>query len=180
MGDIGNINDLFNDDNWNDAGGQPGSPGLRNDISQPSSPKKATDQFLYDQEEADERIEILQQPLALGYMVSTAKTGPMPRWFWASCPHLEKTSPVFLKSALHINVASLMHGGDDGFAPNSSSGRVHSLDSNYTADVLRYVLEGYNALSWLSLDFENHDRKSCLPIHVQVLLQLYNSLAALV
>ena len=44
----------------------------------------------------------------------------------------------------------------------------------------RYVLEGYNALSWLSLDFENHDRKSCLPIHVQVLLQLYNSLAALV
>ena len=45
---------------------------------------------------------------------------------------------------------------------------------------LRYVLEGYNALSWLSLDFENHDRRSCLPIHVQVLLQMYNSLSALV
>ncbi len=142
--DIDNINDLFNDDNWADAGGQPGSPrspsGMRNDISQPNSPgskPNASDQFRYGQEEPDERIEILQQPLALGYMVSTAKTGPMPRWFWASCPHLEHTSPVFLKSALHINVASLSHGGDDGFAPASSSGRVHSLDSTYTADVLR-------------------------------------------
>lgn len=87
---------------------------------------------------------------------------------------------MFLKSALHINVASLMTSGEDGFDPRASSGRVHSLDSNYTADVLRYVLEGYNALSWLSLDFENHDRKSCLPLNVQVLLQMYNSLAALV
>merc|ERR1719422_1798763 len=176
---IGNINDLFNDENWDQAENQQEnqrSPGLRNDISQPSSPKKAADQFRYGQEEPDEQIEILQQPLALGYMVSTAKTGPMPRWFWASCPHLEKASPVFLKSALHINVATLNIGGDDGFDPRSSSGRVHSLDSTYTADVLRYVLEGYNALSWLSLDFENHDRRSCLPIHVQVLLQMYNSL----
>lgn len=142
INDIDNI-DLFNDDNWGGAGGQPGSPGspsgMRNDISQPNSPTKnsGSDQFRYGQEEPDERIEILQQPLALGYMVSTAKTGPMPRWFWASCPHLEHTSPVFLKSALHINVASLNHGGDDGFPPQSASGRVHSLDSTYTADVLR-------------------------------------------
>jgi len=188
--DIDNINDLFNDDNWGDPGGGdadggPRSPGMHNDISQPSTPSGqnkpgGSDQFRYGQEEPDERIEILQQPLALGYMVSTAKTGPMPRWFWASCPHLEKASPVFLKSALHINVATLNIGGDDGFDPRSSSGRVHSLDSTYTADVLRYVLEGYNALSWLSLDFEKHDRRSCLPIHVQVLLQMYNSLAALV
>ena len=136
---IGNINDLFNDENWDQAENQQEnqrSPGLRNDISQPSSPKKAADQFRYGQEEPDEQIEILQQPLALGYMVSTAKTGPMPKWFWASCPHLENISPVFLKSALHINAASLIHGGDDGFAPQSS-GRVHSLDSNFTADVLR-------------------------------------------
>lgn len=188
--DIDNINDLFNDDNWNDPVGgdtenQRSPGGMRNDISQPSTPSgqnkpNGSDQFRYGQEEPDERIEILQQPLALGYMVSTAKTGPMPRWFWASCPHLENSAPVFLKSALHINVASLMTSGEDGFDPRASSGRVHSLDSNYTADVLRYVLEGYNALSWLSLDFENHDRKSCLPLNVQVLLQMYNSLAALV
>ena len=145
--DIDNINDLFNDDNWDAAGGgNPGSPrspnGMRNDMSQPTSPggqtkSQSSDQFRYGQEEPDERIEILQQPLALGYMVSTAKTGPMPRWFWASCPHMENSSPVFLKSALHINAASLIHGGDDGFAPQSASGRGHSLDSNYTADVLR-------------------------------------------
>ncbi len=44
----------------------------------------------------------------------------------------------------------------------------------------RYVLEGYNALSWLVLDPLTHDRKSCLPIHVQALLQLYHAMAALV
>ena len=144
IGELDNI-DLFNDvgdDNFM-TGEQPDGPEPgRNDVSRNNSPggqskQSGSDQFRYGQEEPDERIEILQQPLALGYMVSTAKTGPMPRWFWASCPHLEQTSPVFLKSALHINVATLMHGGDDGFAPNSSSGRVHSLDSNYTADVLR-------------------------------------------
>jgi mediator of RNA polymerase II transcription subunit 13 len=41
------------------------------------------------------------------------------------------------------------------------------------------VLEGYNALSWLVLDPLTHDRKSCLPIHVQALLQLYHAMAAL-
>jgi mediator of RNA polymerase II transcription subunit 13 len=81
----------------------------------------------------------LQQPLALGYLVSTAKIGQMPRWFWSSCPHLENVCPVFLKSALHINQASVLHGGDDGYTPHSSSGRVHSLDSTYTTDVLRYA-----------------------------------------
>ena len=146
LGDLGI--DLFNDvgdDNFLGGNeGQPGSPQAsgRNDVSRTNSPngqnkQSGSDQFRYGQEEPDERVDILQQPLALGYMVSTAKTGPMPRWFWSSCPHLEHTSPVFLKSALHINVASLMQGGDDGFAPNSSSGRVHSLDSNYTSDVLR-------------------------------------------
>jgi len=86
-----------------------------------------------------ERLEFLQQPLALGYMVSTARTGTMPKWFWASCPHLEEVCPVFLKSALHINQASLGQGGEDGFAPPgaAASGRLHSLDSSYTTDVLR-------------------------------------------
>ena len=59
--------------------------------------------------------------------------------FWSSAPHLESQSPVFLKSALHINIANLALAGDDGLVPQSSSGRVHSLDSNYTTDVLRSV-----------------------------------------
>ena len=90
--------------------------------------------FRYGQEEAGARIEIAQQPLALGYLVSTAPTGPMPRWFWSSCPHLEHVCPVFLKAALHVKVAS---GAEDGFTHQSASGRQHSLDSNYTSDVLR-------------------------------------------
>ena len=57
--------------------------------------------------------------------------------FWSAAPHLESNTPVFLKSALHINCANLALGGDDGLVPQSSSGRVHSLDSNYTTDVLR-------------------------------------------
>ena len=57
--------------------------------------------------------------------------------FWSSAPHLESNTPVFLKSALHINCANLALAGDDGLVPQSSSGRVHSLDSNYTTDVLR-------------------------------------------
>ena len=46
--------------------------------------------------------------------------------------------------------------------------------------VFRYVLEGYNSLSWLVLDPSTHDRLSCLPLHVQALAQLYHALAALV
>ncbi len=64
----------------------------------------------------------------------------MPRWFWSSAPHLESTCPVFLKNSLHINVNNLAAGGDDGFTPQAASARVHSLDSNYTTDVLRYAL----------------------------------------
>ena len=90
--------------------------------------------FRYGQEEAGARIEIAQQPLALGYLVSTAPTGSMPRWFWSSCPHLEHVCPVFLKAALHVKVAS---GAEDGFTHQSASGRQHSLDSTYTSDVLR-------------------------------------------
>jgi mediator of RNA polymerase II transcription subunit 13 len=179
--------DIFSEDfnMGGDQPGSPGSPGKRNSMSQPNSPsaqnaRSGADIFRYGQEEPGERIEILQQPLALGYLVSTAKTGQMPKWFWSACPHLENVCPVFLKSALHINQASVLHGGDDGYTPHSSSGRVHSLDSSYTTDVLRYVLEGYNSLSWLSLDSVTHDRRSCMPLHVQLLQQMYTNLSSLV
>lgn len=49
-----------------------------------------------------EETTLLQQPLALGYLVSTAPTGPLPDCFWASCPHAKYKCPVFLKFALHI------------------------------------------------------------------------------
>ena len=166
-GDLGGDNDLdlgmdifsegFNiDDDRPDGDGD--GDGKRNSMSQPNSPTPGQgggsgrngmgqngpggpggqeQSFRYGQEEPGERIEILNQPLAIGYLVSTAGAGRMPRWFWAACPHLERVRPVFLRSALHINQASVLHGGDDGFGPASSSGKVHSLDSSYTTDVLR-------------------------------------------
>lgn len=38
----------------------------------------------------------------------------------------------------------------------------------------RFVLEQYNALSWLTCDPATQDRRSCLPIHFVVLNQMYN------
>ncbi|XP_063216486.1 mediator of RNA polymerase II transcription subunit 13 isoform X2 [Bacillus rossius redtenbacheri] len=119
-----------------------------------------------------------QQPLALGFYVSTAPTGRMPRWFWASCPHLEGVCPAFLKNALLLHVPAI-HQNDD-LLQQQSAVAGHPLDSQYTTDVLRYVLEGYNALSWLALDSNTRDRLSCLPVHVQALMQLYHMTSALV
>ncbi|XP_044731039.1 mediator of RNA polymerase II transcription subunit 13 isoform X2 [Chrysoperla carnea] len=129
-------------------------------------------------EQQEEVGTLLQQPLALGYLVSTAPTGRMPTWFWASCPHLESVCPTFLKNALHLHSPSIQQNSDD-LLQQQSSVTVHPLDSQFTTDVLRYVLEGYNALSWLALDSNTHDRLSCLPVHIQVLMQLYHMTASL-
>jgi mediator of RNA polymerase II transcription subunit 13 len=79
---------------------------------------------------------LLQQPLALGYFVSTAATGRMPHWFWASCPHLEDVCPAFLKNALHLHSPSILQSSDD-LLQQQSAVSVHPLDSQYTTDVLR-------------------------------------------
>ncbi|XP_077995263.1 mediator of RNA polymerase II transcription subunit 13-like isoform X2 [Glandiceps talaboti] len=118
---------------------------------------------------------VLQQPLALGYYVSTAPTGPLPSWFWTSSPQAEGSCPVFLKSALHVHTSSI-HQSDEFMHSNQ---HTHPLDSNLTKDVLRYVLENYNALSWLTADPSTNDRRSCLPIHLVTLMHLYNIIAAL-
>lgn len=55
----------------------------------------------------------------------------------------------------------------------------HPLDSSLTTDVLRYVLETYNALSWLSLEPTTGDRRSCLPVHMQALCRLYKAIEEL-
>ncbi|XP_045445588.1 LOW QUALITY PROTEIN: mediator of RNA polymerase II transcription subunit 13 [Melitaea cinxia] len=119
---------------------------------------------------------VLQQPLALGYLVSTAPLGAMPGWWWAGSAHLRDACPAFLKNALHLQCAAAPH--DDDSLTQRRDHNAHPLDSTTTTDVLRYVLEGYNALSWLALDGTTHDRLSCLPLHVQVLMQLYHAAAA--
>lgn len=122
----------------------------------------------------DETLQLLQQPLALGYYISTARIGQMPNWFWSTSPHLRNSSPVFLKSALHIHMPCVQHSDDLLHSGVGQTRKSHQLDSNLTTDVLRYVLEGYNSLSWLALNPKTYDRQSCLPVHMQNLLQLYH------
>ncbi|CAH2073116.1 unnamed protein product, partial [Iphiclides podalirius] len=122
---------------------------------------------------------MLQQPLALGYLVSTAPLGAMPAWWWAGCAHLRDACPAFLKNALHLHSGSAQTSDDFTSLTQRRDNNSHPLDSQTTTDVLRYVLEGYNALSWLALDGTTHDRRSCLPLHVQALMQLYHTAAAL-
>lgn len=43
----------------------------------------------------------------------------------------------------------------------------------------RFVLQSYNALSWLNVDFATGSRLSCLPIHIQALLRLYKGVNCL-
>lgn len=86
---------------------------------------------------------------------------------------------MFLRTALHMHCAAIQQNSDELLQQNQSSAADHPLDSGFTADVLRYVLEGYNVLSWLAMDSNTHDRLSCLPIHIQVLVQLYHMSAAI-
>ncbi|XP_018318970.1 mediator of RNA polymerase II transcription subunit 13 isoform X4 [Agrilus planipennis] len=187
------LNDDFSDIfNWPEsgaAGGQSptGSP-RREESSRPGSPTFGMNGIgrqgspfpcntnSRNNEPKEEVGQLLQQPLALGYFVSTAPTGKMPKWFWASCPHLEGVCPAFLKNALHLHSPSIQQSSDE--LLQQSAITSHPLDSQYTTDVLRYVLEGYNALSWLALDSNTQDRLSCLPVHIQVLIQLYHLTAS--
>lgn len=106
--------------------------------------------------------------------------------------------PIF-QASLHLHVSSVQ---SDELLHSKHS---HPLDSNQTSDVLRYmrcccytmvlnclftpfdtcfflcrfVLEQYNALSWLTCDPATQDRRSCLPIHFVVLNQMYNFIKAM-
>lgn len=120
---------------------------------------------------------MMQQPLAIGFMVSTAPINRMPPWFWANCPQLEHVNPVFLKSSLHIH-SPLIHQNSNEPINQRFSHAGHPLDSMNTANTMRYILESYNFLSWLAIDPNTNDRISCLPAHIQVLMQLYNMIAA--
>ncbi|XP_074027649.1 mediator complex subunit skuld isoform X2 [Leptinotarsa decemlineata] len=188
IGEVEGMNEFEDFINWSEIGGgqsPTGSP--RREESGIGSPnggmiigREGTPMIgmnMRGNEPTEEFGVLLQQPLALGYMVSTAPTGRMPNWFWSSCPHLEGVCPAFLKNALHLHSPNIQQNTEDLLQQQSET--THPLDSQYTTDVLRFVLEGYNALSWLALDSNTKDRLSCLPVHMQVLVQLYNTAAAL-
>ncbi|CAM4949581.1 unnamed protein product [Rotaria socialis] len=118
-----------------------------------------------------------QQPLALGFYVSTISTlNPLPIWMLQGrCnQRLNNTSSVF-KATLHVSVPNAQHSDDMLFAQNHDQKSIHPLDSNYTYVVLRHVLESYNRLSWLLIDAKTNERASCLPIHMETLLKLYHA-----
>ncbi|XP_029024183.1 mediator of RNA polymerase II transcription subunit 13-like isoform X2 [Betta splendens] len=117
--------------------------------------------------------ELKQQPLALGYYVSTAQANGLPHWFWASCPQAENQCPLFLKASLHHHISIAQ---SDELVSDKSKRTPHPLDSKTTSDVLRFVLEQYNALSWLTCTPATQDRQSCLPVHLAVLTQMYNAI----
>jgi mediator of RNA polymerase II transcription subunit 13 len=48
----------------------------------------------------DEPPNLLQQPLAMGYYVSTADSGPLPKWFWSACPENENHKPYTFKVSI--------------------------------------------------------------------------------
>uniref|UniRef100_A0A915CHH7 Mediator of RNA polymerase II transcription subunit 13 n=1 Tax=Parascaris univalens TaxID=6257 RepID=A0A915CHH7_PARUN len=121
-------------------------------------------------------VSIENQPLATGYYVSTAPASELPDWFWSACPSAKRRNPVHLKSSLHLNTPNVQQGDDiSSFGAKSSETSHHQLDSQATVDVLRYVLETYNALSWLNMDFVTGERRSCLPVHIQALMRLCNT-----
>ncbi|XP_061703731.1 mediator of RNA polymerase II transcription subunit 13-like isoform X3 [Syngnathoides biaculeatus] len=117
--------------------------------------------------------ELKQQPLALGYYVSTAQAGGLPHWFWAPYPQAENQCPLFLKASLHHHISTVQ---SDELVADKSKRTPHPLDSKTTSDVLRFVLEQYNALSWLTCTPATQDRQSCLPVHLAVLVQMYNAI----
>ena len=45
--------------------------------------------------------------------------------------------------------------------------------------ILRSILQTYDALSWLTVDAVNRDRRSCLPVHLYMLCQLHDTLSVL-
>ncbi|CAG5051056.1 unnamed protein product [Parnassius apollo] len=155
------------------AGSRDGSPARHHHLHQ------AAGYHVADDHQPEQIGTMLQQPLALGYLVSTAPLGAMPAWWWAGCAHLRDACPAFLKNALHLHSGSAQAADDFTSLTQRRDHNSHPLDSQTTTDVLRYVLEGYNALSWLALDGTTNDRLSCLPLHVQALMQLYHTAAAL-
>jgi hypothetical protein len=80
-----------------------------------------------------------QQPLALGFYVSTIGTlNPLPIWMLQgkSNQRLNNSSSVF-KATLHVSVPNAQHSDDMLFAQSHDQKSVHPLDSNYTYVVLR-------------------------------------------
>ncbi|XP_055863166.1 mediator of RNA polymerase II transcription subunit 13-like isoform X2 [Biomphalaria glabrata] len=176
MGEDMGFLDIFGETFDNPPTSPPGSP-ISNANRQNLRMNGPSTSMIENQSDPQDDCNLLQQPLAMGYYISTAPPGPLPKWFWSACPENEFVSPHVFKSALHIHESS-RH--DDILHKTDNRNKPHALDSHMTCDVLRYVLENYNSLSWLTFDPVLNDRRSCLPVHFVVLMQLYHALQTFV
>lgn len=184
--------DTKNEENWDfgdlDLGNdfEDGMKDIIKDVTETTIPQSSSGRagmFSYFNDDAN--VDYQNQPLASGFYFSTAPAPDLPDWFWASCPSRKRSIPVHLKSSLHINVPEIKN--DDimeSAAPTKEKEKgdqrePHPLESHQTEEVLRHVLETYNALSWLNTDPVSGKRFSCLPIHMQHLLRLYHSVVRL-
>ncbi|XP_025089778.1 mediator of RNA polymerase II transcription subunit 13-like isoform X2 [Pomacea canaliculata] len=166
--------DIFDPDQFDPQAGSPPVQDRTRVCSRTNEPSMIPNGQLASDPQDD--VNLLQQPLAMGYYISTAPTGPLPPWFWSACPENQHVNPTCFKAALHINMSSRAWQDELDHSPNNPNRSNHPLDSHLTCDVLRFVLENYNALSWLTYDPVTNDRRSCLPVHKAVLMQMYHAL----
>ncbi|XP_050408100.1 mediator of RNA polymerase II transcription subunit 13 isoform X3 [Patella vulgata] len=159
----------------NSPPGSPSGEGHGRQNSRSNGP--STGSCSTNQSDPQEEVNLLQQPLAMGYYVSTARPGPMPKWFWSGSPENAHVCPNTFKAALHVHCSS---SHDEFYNHSHASRNTHPLDSHLTCDVLRFVLENYNALSWLTYDPGKNDRRSCLPVHLDMLMQMYHAVSAFI
>ncbi len=80
-----------------------------------------------------------QQPLALGFYVSTIGTlNPLPLWMLHGKLNQRTTNTCSVfKATLHVSVPNAQHSDDMLFAQNNDQKLTHPLDSKYTYVVLR-------------------------------------------
>lgn len=89
--------------------------------------------------------ELKQQPLALGYYVSTAPANGLPHWFWASCPQAESQCPLFLKVwTLHMCRCG---GGGRGGVKDTDDAREEKSES----DTDMWFCAGMLLITWLTM-----------------------------
>lgn len=86
---------------------------------------------------------LLQQPLAMGYYVSTASTGPLPKWFWSACPEAENMCPNILKVSYSLGQFLTM-----------ISGPSNIVKGNYTAFTIALLnIKHFHSVKWLALRY---------------------------
>jgi len=104
-----------------------------------SHTKAQSSQYLVSEVDLNETPILHEQPLALGFYVSTIGTlNPLPDWMLQEkiIQRVNNSSSVF-KATLHISVPNAQLSDEMLLAQNHDQKSIHPLDSNFTYVVLR-------------------------------------------